>query len=171
MLIWINGAFGVGKSSVAEALREKLGKAHVYDPEMTGYFLWEVFLDEMKRKGNFQHIPLWREFNYKILKHINDSYNGVVIAPMTIYVKQYYDEIVGNLINSGITVENFILSATKHTIIERLKQRGEKESGWEAQHIDICISAFDSCIPGHKIDAENKSVEEIAAEIMECLKL
>ena len=70
MIIWINGAFGSGKTSVAEALNTMLDRSMVYDPEAVGQFLWYMFPDEMKRKVNFQHITLWREFNYKILKHI-----------------------------------------------------------------------------------------------------
>ena len=32
MILWINGAFGSGKSSVAEELSKKVGKSFVYDP-------------------------------------------------------------------------------------------------------------------------------------------
>ena len=31
MIYWINGAYGVGKSTVAEQLRAKLPKAHIFD--------------------------------------------------------------------------------------------------------------------------------------------
>ncbi|MHC1693739.1 MAG: hypothetical protein AB9835_00380 [Eubacteriales bacterium] len=50
MILWINGAFGSGKSSVAEAIHNKIEKSFIYDPEQVGYFLWENFPDEMKRK-------------------------------------------------------------------------------------------------------------------------
>jgi len=166
MIIWINGAFGSGKTSVAEAIHKKISKSFVYDPEQVGYFLWDNFPDELKRKGNFQHIDIWRVFNYKILKHINANYAGVIIVPMTIYVKQYYDEILGRLANDGIVVKSFILSATKPTIIDRLVQRGGDVDGWEAQHIDLCINAFEADIPGEKINTENKSIDEIAVEII-----
>lgn len=33
MIYWINGAYGVGKSTVAEQLRAKLPKAHIFDAE------------------------------------------------------------------------------------------------------------------------------------------
>lgn len=166
MIIWINGAFGSGKSSVAEAIDKKLENSFVYDPEQAGYFLWHVFPDELKRKGNFQHIAMWREFNYKILKYINDNYNGVTIAPMTVYVKQYYDEIIGNLIHGGVSVKHFILSASKQTIINRLVHRGDSENDWEAQHIDICLNAFDTDISEKKIFTENRNIDEIASEII-----
>ena len=166
MILWINGAFGSGKSSVAEAINKKISRSFVYDPEQVGYFLWNVFPDEMKRKGDFQHIAIWREFNYKILKHINDNYNGVIIVPMTIYIKQYYDEIIGKLIADGVSINHYILSATKQTIVNRLLQRGDSENDWAAQHIDACINAYETDISEVKIITDDKSIDEICSEII-----
>jgi len=167
MIIWINGAFGSGKSSVAEAINKKIAQSFVYDPEQIGYFLWDVFPDEMKRKGNFQHIPIWREFNYKILKHISDNYDGIIIVPMTIYKREYYDEIISRLINAGVSVRLFILSVTRQTILNRLIQRGNDRDGWGAQHIDACLSAFETEIPGEIVVAEDRSIDEIADKIIQ----
>lgn len=36
MIYWINGAYGVGKSTVAETLQKKLAKAHIFDAEEVG---------------------------------------------------------------------------------------------------------------------------------------
>jgi hypothetical protein len=166
MIIWINGAFGSGKSNVAEAVNKLIPKSFVYDPEQVGYFLWHVFPDEMKRKGNFQHIPIWREFNYKILKHISSTYDGVIIVPMTIYIRQYYDEIATALENDGIMVKHFILSATKQTIINRLVGRGDPADGWAAQHIDRCINAFATDISGEMIDTEENDIDKCAFNIV-----
>jgi hypothetical protein len=120
----------------------------------------------MKQKGNFQHMGIWREFNYKTLKHINDNYDGVIIIPMTIYIRQYYDEIAGSLINDGVRVKHFILTAGKQTIINRLVRRGDSADGWAAQHIDDCLNAFEKDMPGEKIDTENKTIDEIAIDII-----
>ena len=166
MIIWINGAFGSGKSSVAEKINKKICKSFIYDPEQVGYFLWDNFPDEMKRKGNFQHIQIWREFNHKILKYINDNFNGTIIIPMTIYIKQYYDEITGTLLNDGVVIRHFILSASKQTIINRLLQRGDTADGWSAQHIDKCLNAFDTDISGEKIDTEHCNADEVASQII-----
>lgn len=166
MIIWLNGAFGSGKTSVAEVICKKLRAAHLYDPEQVGYFLWNSFPEEMRGKGNFQHIPIWRELNQKILHYINRNYRGTIVVPMTIYKKQYYDEIIGKLSKEKVEIRHFILSAQKQTIINRLKQRGESENSWAAQHIDKCIKAFQNEICGEIIDTESKSVEEIASLII-----
>jgi chloramphenicol 3-O-phosphotransferase len=171
MILWINGAFGAGKTSVANELCRILPKAYLYDPELAGYFLWDVFPGEMKRKGNFQHIPIWREMNRKILKHISGGYDGVIIAPQTVYIKQYYDEIIGRLLEDNIAVKHFILTASKHTIINRIAKRPEGERAWAREHIDKCQAAFETAITGTKIDTENKSVAETAIEISKHLNL
>lgn len=76
MIVWINGAFGSGKSTIADLLTKRLKPSYVYDPEQVGYFLWSVFPESMKRTGNFQHIPMWREFNYQILNYFLQGHNA-----------------------------------------------------------------------------------------------
>ncbi len=41
MIIWINGAFGSGKTQTAFELKRHLQDAFVYDPENIGYFIRE----------------------------------------------------------------------------------------------------------------------------------
>jgi len=166
MILWLNGAFGAGKSSVAEALRMRINPSFLYDPEQVGYFLWDNFPEELKRKGDFQHMAIWREMNYKILKHLDGNYAGTVIVPMALYVRRYYDEIIGALISGGVDVRHFILTAPKEVILERLAERGEPADGWAAAHIDRCLRAFETEIPGVKIDTGDKSADEAVEAIL-----
>ena len=171
MILWLNGAFGSGKSTVAELLSQRLDRSHVYDPEQVGYFLWDVFPDNMKRKGNFQHIPMWRDFNYQILKYIDSLYKGVLIVPMTIYIRQYYEEIILRLQADQVELRHFILMAGRDTLTQRLLQRGESADCWAAQHIDTCLRAFRSDIVQEKVDTEKRSAEDVAAEIIRRLSI
>jgi len=166
VILWLNGAFGVGKSSVAALLVRCLPKAFLYDPEQVGYFLWDCFPDGMKRQGDFQHLPIWREFNYKILKHIAQGYDGVIVVPMTICVKRYYDEIIGALRRDAIEVKHFILAASKETILNRLAQRGEAADCWAAAQLDVCLRNFQTDIAGEMIDTDEMDVEGIVAKIL-----
>lgn len=154
MVIWINGAFGSGKTSVANVLRSKMGNVHLFDPEEIGFFLWDNFPENMKRKGDFQNIPLWREFTYKMIKYISENYDGTVVIPMTLINEVYYNEIIGMLLRDGISVRHFILSASKETILYRLKQRGEDDDCWGAVHAERCIEALGHSIKGELIDTE-----------------
>ena len=36
MIVWLNGAYGVGKSTTAEALHKRIADSFIFDPEMIG---------------------------------------------------------------------------------------------------------------------------------------
>jgi len=166
MILWINGAFGAGKTTVAELTAKKIEGSYIYDPETAGFFLWEALPEEIRMPENFQHLPLWREMNYRILKYMDTHYRGTIIVPMTIYNRVYYNEIIGRLREDGADVRHFILTAGKETLLKRLVLRGDSENGWAARHIDACLSAFASEITEVKIDTEEKTPEEIVSEII-----
>ena len=113
MILWINGAFGAGKTTVAELTAKKIEGSYIYDPETAGFFLWEALPEEIRMPENFQHLPLWREMNYRILKYMDTHYCGTIIVPMTIYNRVYYNEIIGRLREDGADVRHFILTAGK----------------------------------------------------------
>ena len=168
MIIWINGAFGAGKSTVAERLQEKIPDSYLYDPENVGAFLWDNSPDALSRKGDFQDIPLWRSMNYEMLKYLDANYKGTLIVPMTLTNPQYHDEIVGRLERDGISIKSFILTASRETLVSRLRGRGEEENGWGEQQIDRCLAAFASGrIPGEQIMTDHKSVAEITEIILQ----
>lgn len=166
MIIWLNGAFGSGKSTIAELLHKKLKHCHVYDPEQVGYFLWDNFPHELTRKGDFQDIKMWRDFNYQLIRYMDDNYDGILIVPMTIVNIDYYNEIIGNLIKDGVDVKHFILMANKDTIKHRLINRGEGTNSWAEQQIDRCLQAFNT-ISGTKIDTDKLDLMKIVDFIIE----
>ena len=171
MIIWINGAFGAGKSTVAELLHEKIPESYLYDPENVGAFIWDNSPDSLSRKGDFQDIPLWRSMNYEMLKYLDANYKGALIVPMTLTNPQYYDEVVGRLERDGIVVKSFILTASRETLVSRLRGRGEEENGWGEQQIDRCLTAFVSgTIPGKQILTDDRSVDEVAKAILQTLQ-
>ncbi len=104
MIIWLNGAFGAGKTSCAYELKRRIPNSYVYDPENIGYFIFNNIPNEMK-KADFQDYEQWRTFNYSILKDMYRSFSGTIIVPMTIVNPQYYDEIVQCLIDDGIRIK------------------------------------------------------------------
>ena len=167
MIIWINGAFGSGKTSAAYELNRKLPDSFVYDPENVGYFIQRNAPPEFA-KGDFQDFPLWREMNYKLINLITSAYTGILIIPMTLVNPEYYDEIVGRLKADGIDVRHFILYASKPEIMRRLRFRLSRVFGGDTfavQSIDRCIHAFDNLITEEIIDTERMGVDEVVDEI------
>jgi hypothetical protein len=141
MIIWLNGAFGSGKTQTAFEINRRLENSFVYDPENIGYFFRRNMPKEIIQ-GNFQDQILWRTFNYEIIKNIYAKYSGTIIIPMTIYNKDYFEEIVGKLLKDSIEIDHYILGANKETIIKRLSSRFDGKNSWAANQIDICINGF-----------------------------
>ena len=165
MIIWINGSFGVGKTTVAEKLKEKIDKSIIYDPEKIGMFLSNTL---PTKEYDFQDYKLWRTINYEMLKNLYTEFE-VIIVPMTITNLQYYDEIVGRLERDAINIKHFILIASKENIVSRLNARGNSTE-WAYMQVDRCNKDFkDDYLKGQKIDTNNKSVDEVCNNLIELI--
>lgn len=167
MIVWINGAFGAGKTAVACELHRRLERSFVYDPENIGFFLRKNMPREC-HTPDFQDMDLWRGCNYHILKEIHAAYGGTVIVPMTLVNPAYYGEIVQRLKDDGVPVVHIILYAGRETILKRLKKRSlgilSKEA-FAVEAIDRCLDFFNHHAQGIRIETDDMTVEEIVAQI------
>ena len=164
MIIWLNGAFGAGKTQTAHELKRRIPNSMIYDPEQVGYFINRNIPKELT-KGDFQHHEIWREFNFKTLKYIHSHFNGMIIIPMTIVNPQYYEEIIGRLKDEGVNVQHFVLWASKETLQKRLKSRFEKKNSWPEQQIERCLEGLVHPIFEGHIDTNNLTNEQVAETI------
>ncbi|WP_214817357.1 AAA family ATPase [Exiguobacterium sp. s59] len=166
MIIWINGAFGSGKTTCAKILEKQLPNAFLYDPEQAGFFIRDQ-LPKSLQQPDFQHHPEWREFNYQMLLKIATSFDGVILVPMTLVNATYVDEIIGRLQRDGIDVRHLILEANRRTLVRRLNKRFEWFNSWGKSQIDRCQSAFQSEIHATKIVTNHRSKQDVARAVAE----
>lgn len=164
MIIWINGAFGAGKTQTAFELHRRIPNSFVYDPENPGYFIRKNIPKELG-KGDFQDYEMWREINFSMLKYLGENYKGIIIAPMTIVNPQYFEEIIEKLRERGIEVKHYALIASRETLIKRLRSRGEGIESWAAKQIDRCINGLQNEIFKEHIYTDNLSIEEVVEKI------
>ncbi|PFA67146.1 tunicamycin resistance protein [Bacillus sp. AFS015802] len=170
MIIWINGAFGSGKTQTAYELHRRLPGSYVYDPEEVGYLLRKMIPDEAS-KEDFQDYPSWRDCNYSILKYIDKQYKGVIIVPMTVVNAQYFSEMVEQLRNDDLNVNHVVLWAAKPTIERRLRSRGERKNSWGAQQIDRCMSGLSHEIFENRILTDHLTIEKVAETIADMFEI
>lgn len=164
MIIWLNGAFGTGKTQTAFEIHRRLPDSFVFDPENAGYYIRKNIPREMSR-DDFQDYTMWREFNVSMLKHISGEYEGTIIVPMTIVNPQYFDQIVGKLRNDGVVVHHFALCASKEVLRQRLRKRGERSGSWPMRQIDRCIQGLSDDVFRHHLNTDNMSIEQVAETI------
>jgi hypothetical protein len=85
VIIWLNGGFGAGKTTLAEELHRRLPDAVVYDPEDVGLMLWKW----MRPDGDFQHLPSWRELVVATALSLRRHHAETLIVPMSLIRDAY----------------------------------------------------------------------------------
>ena len=165
MIIWLNGAFGAGKTQTAYELHRRLENSFVYDPENAGFFIREN-LPPALCPDDFQDSPLWRSINAEMLASIAGRYSGHIIVPMTVTNQAYYDEITGAL-PEECALRHFILCAGRETLLKRLASRLEGASSWAARQIDRCVQAFDADFGGDRIPTDDMSIDRVVERVAE----
>lgn len=166
MIIWINGAFGSGKTQSSHELHRRLPGSFLYDPENVGYFLRKN-TPESLRHGDFQDLTAWRECNLSILRLLDSKHDGPIIVPMTLVNPVYFDEVIGELRKSGVEVKHFALVASKAVILERLRKRREGTNSWAAQQIDRCVAALSTEKFEQQIETDHLTIDQVVERIAE----
>jgi len=172
MIILLNGPFGIGKTTTAKILNEKIENSIIYDPEEVGGMLQKIVIEEIKhpneKTGDFQDIIIWKELVVLIAKKMIDVYNKNLIIPMTIYNLEYFEYIWDELKKIDCQIYHFCLLAQKATIEKRSLKRGEKMGSWPFKQIDKCLSSFEHNVNlfNPVIYTDELSVEEVTSHIL-----
>jgi predicted kinase len=163
LVVWINGAFGVGKTAVAGELVRLLPDAVLFDPEELGVVLRAV-VPVAERTDDFQDIAAWRATTRAAVVSLARSRPRVVVVPMTLVDDAYFDEIVGGVRRSGVRVLHVALVAPADMIEERLRARSQME-GWGHDRVDRCVAALDGAQFAEHLDASVATAPQLARQI------
>ncbi len=169
MVIWLSGAYGVGKSTVAEALRGKMERALIFDAEEMGNAVRDNYPDH-PYGYIFEDYPLWAEFCCRLIHDVHDTFQRDILVDMTLVREISRIRILDQLKEQGISVHYFVLTAFRQTIHDRILARGEEEDCWCMQNLDMAMAAA-TAIPGATcVDTEDAAPDEIAEQILGLVK-
>ncbi|WP_128893943.1 AAA family ATPase [Longirhabdus pacifica] len=170
MIVMINGAFGVGKTTVANQLLSKLENSMIFDPEMIGMLLREMLPASIRESeastGDFQDFVLWRQQTVTTADQLISLYKTTLIVPMTIRNIHYFQYNYDGFKAIDPDTYHFCLMASESTITDRLKKRGETEGNWCFQQTKKCLHAFEGGQFQPYINTEHKHVDDVVDEIM-----
>ena len=169
MIIFINGAFGVGKTTIAEKLIERIPDSMLYDPEEVGSMLWKI-LKPIGVSGDFQDFAAWRPLVSSVARELQNAYKSILVIPMTIWRTDYFNEVIDGLRLVDPNLYHFCLTAPLEVTHQRLRQRAQHEErepdAWAFQQTEKCIGAFRSSLFDERINTLNRSSDEIAEYIL-----
>ncbi|MGW7821515.1 NUDIX hydrolase [Streptomyces puniciscabiei] len=123
-VVWINGAFGAGKTTTARELIELIPNSTLFDPEVIGAGLAHLLpAKRLAEVGDFQDLPIWRRLVVDTAAAILAELGGTLVVPMTLLRQEYRDEIFGGLAARRISVHHLLLAPAETILRERIAGR------------------------------------------------
>lgn len=134
MIIWLNGTFGVGKTTTASLLLDRVPSSRVFDPEHVGYMLSANFSDH--EFSDFQDLPPWRQLVPHALSTVQTFTGSQVIAPQTVLVKEYWRELQRGMQELELDVVHVLLDCQEDGLRSRIADDAEQgPSEWRQDHV------------------------------------
>jgi hypothetical protein len=170
VLVWIDGAFGVGKTTVAKALARRWPAALSFDPEQLGFLLRRIGPPDLRTR-DFQEMPLWRQLVRQTAAGLIEHYGRPLIVPMALPDPRACDEIVGELRRSGLDVRHFLLLASDSTLRRRLLWRWSLPASrrWARAQIGRFPRAASAPDLATCLQTDRRRVQDLVAEILATL--
>ncbi|MFJ3670678.1 NUDIX domain-containing protein [Streptomyces sp. NPDC090106] len=180
-VVWINGAFGAGKTSTARELIELIPNSTLFDPEVIGAGLPQLLpAKHLAEVADFQDLPIWRRLVIDTAAALLAELGGTLVVPMTLLRQEYRDEIFGGLAARRIAVRHLLLAPAETILRERIAEReippdlpdGEiRVRQWSYDRIEPYRAALASWLTAdaHPIDTSALTPYETAVRIAEAV--
>ncbi|MFE3250136.1 AAA family ATPase [Streptomyces sp. NPDC059209] len=172
MIVWVNGAFGAGKTTLTTELHSRRPDALLYDPEPLGIILREIVDDPT---GDFQDLRLWRRQLVSLALGLLEEYERPLLVPMTLVDPVCMGEVFGALAAADVTVHHFFLDVPADVLYRRLDARavalGHPEgdpdgSRWAKDRVARCVAAAETMPVGTVFLDGERPTPELADEVL-----
>jgi 8-oxo-dGTP pyrophosphatase MutT (NUDIX family)/gluconate kinase len=126
VIVWLNGAYGAGKTTAARELVELLPDSVLFDPGLVGAGL-RVLLPRkrLEEVSDFQDLPAWRRLVVDTAAALHGEVGGTLVTPMALLRQEYRDEVFGGLAARRIPVRHVLLDIDETILRERVARREE----------------------------------------------
>jgi hypothetical protein len=169
VIVWLNGPFGVGKTTVTAELVSRLSThtaTRTFDPERLGWVLKRTV--GLFRPGDYQHLRLWRQ-GAVIGASCQARRADMVVMPMSVLRDGYVQELLTGLRARGHDVRHILLDASPDVLVERIENFGEVPDPrvWRLDSIGAYLAARPKLrTHGDVIDTDDLSPTEVADDIL-----
>ncbi len=170
MIIFVNGPFGVGKTTTANLLVERIPHhAMVYDPEVIGSYV-RYLLRAIEQAEDYQDHLLWRILTVDVARLLRETYRRSLVVPMSITRRDYYDVIIGGFRQVDPNLACFRLMASPEVLRARILASDDVEAReWRLSHMEHGLAALEDPVFGAEIKTDDLSPEAVADRIVAML--
>jgi predicted kinase len=171
LVVFVNGAFGIGKTTVARLLRARLPGGALYDLELLGLVLRRVpaFVPlEGRGSDDFQDLALWRRGSLRGIRVVR-ALRRTVIVPMAFSNLAYLRELTAGVARFDARVRHFCLPAPFAVVRARLEERGldptSPAGAGQLRRAAECCAAHAASGFSEQTATEDASPADVAAAI------
>lgn len=164
MIVWINGTFGVGKTTTSSRLVAVDGALRHFDPEWVGYMLANNLSDHVVT--DFQQYPSWRRLLPLVADEIIQFTGQHLVAAQSVLVEEYWRDIMEGLADLGHEVFHVVLDAdaeTLHARIDSDQDEPERIRPWRHRHVEVYRSALAWLRPAADLVIDTVNLDAAAA--------
>ncbi|MFD8599593.1 NUDIX domain-containing protein [Kitasatospora sp. NPDC059646] len=124
MIVWVNGAFGAGKTSTCRELTGLLPGSVLFEPDTVAALLRATLpAEHLAGVTDLQDLPAWRRLVAETAAALSCEAAGPVLVPMTLLRQEYRDEIFGSLAGRGLPVHHVVLDPVETILRARIATR------------------------------------------------
>lgn len=166
-IVLINGPFGVGKSTAANLVVERLPSSMLFDPEVIGSVLHRLVGPEAMSE-DYQDMPLWRHLVVDVAHRLHEDCTRDLVVPMCLWRYDYFREITDGFRERGSAVMCLRLTCTPTTLRSRILGRRDEDGGhaWCLDHLERGLAAANDSRFGIAVDTEGRTPIAVADAIV-----
>jgi hypothetical protein len=138
VIIWLNGTYGVGKTSTAQRLAAMVTDSRLFDPEVVGTLLRASLSEQYI--GDFQDWAAWPPLVAASLIEISRMTGQHLIVPQTILKREYLEQIFGLLRAAELDVFHVVMDAADAVLRSRFETIDGSQD-WRLTHLDEYLAA------------------------------
>lgn len=115
---WINGPFGVGKTTLVERLLERDPSLWSFDPERVGDFLRGVIHERVR---DYQSWRAWRALTAETVIQLMELHDGDLVCPMSLLHEAWTREILVGVSLADLRQRHLVLHADRPELERRIR--------------------------------------------------
>jgi hypothetical protein len=172
-VIWINGAFGAGKTTLSQQLTAEDPRLLMFDAELPGFMVREIV--PLPASGDFQDLRVWRRSVADTAIALLEEYGRTLVVPMTVVVPSYLEEIFGRLRVHSVGVDHFFIDVPSCVLQARIEAqsvwpddpaRDGQVRTWRLEQVARCAAAV-GLLPADTMVLDGElPVTELASQVL-----
>jgi adenylylsulfate kinase-like enzyme len=165
LIVWLNGTFGAGKSSVAAEIVKLDEKFRIFDPEWVGFMLRANLQDQ--KFSDFQQLPSWRRLTPVVAREVAESTGQNIVAVQTVLNAEYWAEIARGCELQGLELFHVVLEAEPTTLRKRIEQDEVERDAieWRIEHMPVYEKQRQWMIDAADLTIDTTNIAPYAAAI------